>query len=448
MRRALFLGLLLVPALLHACSSGHGSPADPPDATVDSAVDGPGDVGRPESNPMMDAAIPHPCALPGSIQYTPQGVVVVPGGAATPDVGYLQVPVGFCVHYYATVGDARQLRFAPGGDLFVASPTTSTSGGGVGGMSGVVIVPDDNLDGVGDTVLTFLDALPSTQGLLFTGGYLYYQDGTKILRTPFAPGDRAPSGTAAQVADIQIYSSDTHWPKTLDVADDGTVYVSNGGDQGEACDPARPFHGGILKLDGTPGGTPVARGLRNPFAVRCARGHDRCFALELAKDNSMAPDFGREKLIPIHEGDDWGFPCCATRGTPYLDVQPVPDCSGVTAESAAFYIGHTPFGIDFEPGLWPAPWTGNAIVALHGAFSSWTGERVVAIGMDPTTGLPLASSDLDGGDTGAMTDFATGWDDGKRDHGRPAAVAFSKDGRLFLGNDNDGTIVWIAPLSL
>jgi hypothetical protein len=47
-----------------------------------------------------------------------------------------------------------------------------------------------------------------------------------------------------------------------------------------------------------------------------------------------------------------------------------------------------------------------------------------------------------------MTDFATGWDDGKQNHGRPASLAFTRDGRLFLGNDNDGTIIWIAPLSL
>jgi hypothetical protein len=72
----------------------------------------------------------------------------------------------------------------------------------------------------------------------------------------------------------------------------------------------------------------------------------------------------------------------------------------------------------------------------------------VAIQMDPTTGLPVAGSDTTGANTGAMTDFATGWDDGTLRHGRPAAVTFSSDGRLFLANDNNGVIVWIAPMSL
>ena len=401
-------------------------------------VDPPFDAPPPLDGPFgfdvsgVDASIAHPCNLPGSIRYTATGVVVVPGGTAGPDLGYLQVPTGFCVHYYGSVGNVRQLRFAPGGELFVSSPTTSTTGGGNGGMSSIAVLPDDDHDGVADSVLTFIDSLPSTQGLLFAGGFLYYQDSTRILRVPYAVGDRAPSGPSQEVADITIYSSIGHWPKTLDIADDGTMYVGNGGDQGAFCDPAHPFQGGILQLDGTPGGTPVAKGFRNPIAVRCARGHDRCFAIELGKDSSQAPDFGREKIVPIRQGDDWGFPCCATQNTPYANVMPTPDCSTVAAETESFYIGNTPFGIDFAPGAWPAPWTGAAFVSLHGAYGLWTGARVIAIAMDPATGLMLPGSDLGGNDTGSLADFATGWD----------------DGRLFLGNDNDGTIVWIAPLSL
>jgi hypothetical protein len=86
-------------------------------------------------------------------------------------------------------------------------------------------------------------------------------------------------------------------------------------------------------------------------------------------------------------------------------------------------------------------------VATHGAAGSWKGARMVAIPMDPTTGLPMPSTNVSGMDVG-MVDFATGWDDNSHGHGRPAAVSFSSDGRLFLGNDNDGTIIWIAPLGM
>jgi glucose/arabinose dehydrogenase len=407
--------------------------------------------------PVSDAAIANPCALPGS-EYDMAGTHVVVGArpAGAPDLSFVHLPQGFCVHYFATVGksvggsvggNVRQLRFAPGGELFVASPTTGTTGGNsAGGLAAIVIVPDDNHDGLGDSQVTFLANLPSTQGLMFANGQFYYQNGTAIMAMPYQPGQRAPSGAATQIANITLYTSALHWPKTFDIADDGTIYAGNGGDQDEACDPTRPFHGGILKLD-TPGGTPVAKGLRNPIAVRCWHGHGSCFALELAKDYSAGAN-GREKMLPIRSGDDWGFPCCASQGLPYTDVIPTPDCSAIAVDTDSWLIGDTPFGLDFETGVWPAPWQNVAIIATHGAAGSWTGARVVAIPMDTTTGLAMAGTDVNGSDMGAMVDFATGWDDGTHAHGRPASVAFSNDGRLFLGNDTNGIIVWIAPLGM
>ena len=393
---------------------------------------------------IPDGGIKDPCKLPGSVQFTANGVVVVPGGSSPVDLSFLHLPAGFCAHYFATVGNTRQLRFAPGGELFVASPTGLTTGGGPGGQNAVVVLADDDLDGVADAPITFLGNLPKTQGMMFTNGWFYYQNDTKILRVPYKPGDRAPSGASEQVADITYYYSALHWPKTMDIAEDGSIYVANGGDQGEACDVSHPFHGGIRKLDGTPNGAPIAKGMRNPIAVRCSKGHNLCFTLELAKDYTATAG-GREKMVPIRMGDDWGFPCCATKDLPYQDVEPT-DCSGVVAEDVGFLIGDTPFDVDFAPPTWPGMWANRAMVANHGAAGSWVGARVVGIAMDPNTALPLPSSNTNGMNTGGMADFATGWDDSTLSHGRPATVAVSSDGRLFVGNDNNGVIFWIAPI--
>src|SRR5262249_43230593 len=162
---------------------------------------------------------------------------------------------GFCAHYYATVPNAEQIRVAPGGELFVASPSTFNTDGGPGGLAALVVVPDDDADGVGDSTLTFQSGMPSTQGLVFTGGYLYFQNGLQIFRVPYVTGDRSPSGAFELVSQIDGYVSSLNWGKPLDAADDGTIYVGNSGDQGEVCDEARPFHGGILSVDslhGTP----------------------------------------------------------------------------------------------------------------------------------------------------------------------------------------------------
>jgi glucose/arabinose dehydrogenase len=429
-KHALFFGLA---ALLTSACHSHDT-----DVVTDS--------GAPPPPPFDGGAYVNFCDLPGSVQFTSGGVVQVPG-ADTAKVAFVHLPNGFCVHYFGNVGNTRQLRFAPGGELFVASPTTNTTGGGQGGHHAILAVPDDNGDGYADKSITFLDNLPSTQGLLFTPGYFYYQDATRILRIPYAAGDRAPSGAGEVMVDVQVYNSTLHWPKALDQADDGTIYVGNGGDQNETCIEPHPFHGGIIKIDGTPGGAPVTQGLRNPIAVRCEHGKNLCFAAELSRDYSAAQG-GREKLVPIRQGDDWGFPCCATKDSPYPDIVPVPNCATTAPEDASFLIGDTPFSFDFELGKWAAPYQNSAFVPLHGSAGGWLGARLVMIEMDPVTGLPMPATDIDGGPSGALSDFATGWDDEHQDHGRPAAVTFAPDGRLFLGNDTLGEIFWIAPLDL
>ena len=339
MRTLFLLPLLPVPFLL-------GCPSSQPDNT-----------GSYEAGPLPDGAIKHPCTLPGAVQFTANGPVVVPGGDPNlPALDYLHLPVGFCAHPYGVVGNARQMRFAPGGELFVSSPTTPTTGGnGTAGASAIVVLPDDDEDGLADKEEVFLDNLPSTQGMLFNAGNFYYQDATRIMQLPYERGDRMPSGAATPVVDITVYSNALHWPKTLDVSDDGHIYVGNGGGQEDPCVEPHPFLGGIIEIDGTPGGKQVAQGFRNPINIRCARGHNQCFAVELALDYSESMG-GREKLVPIRQGDDWGFPCCATRNLPYSGVTnqkgAAPSCGGVTAESNAFIIGDTPFGIEFEPGRW------------------------------------------------------------------------------------------------
>ncbi|MBX3025667.1 hypothetical protein KF840_12240 [bacterium] len=425
------------------------APVDTPTVLADTPTAPPSET--PSPTPTSGPFKPF-CDLPGSLQFTEQGTVLVPGGPTTPDLSFLHLPVGFCAHYYANVGNVRQMRVAPSGELFAASPSTLTTGGrGDLGRDAVVILPDDDLDGLADAALTFIGNLPSTQGIMFANGYFYYQDRLRILRVPYSAGDRTPGGPAEEVININrangYYESRLHWPKVLDIADDGTIYVSNGGEQSENCEPDHPFRGGIVAVDGTPGGRQIAKGFRNPIAIRCARGFNRCFAIELARDYTAAVG-GREKLVPVREGDDWGHPCCATANQPYPDLTPVPDCSEVDAEGGAFVVGHTPFDLDFAPASWPPPWNNRVYVPMHGVFGTWEGARIVSIGMDPITGEVIMGSELPLESPGSFAEFATGWDNGRRIHGRPANITFAPDGRMFLGNDNNGDIIWIAPMGM
>jgi len=415
----------------------------------------PGPSGPSDTSLPPPSVIPNgPCGLPGSIVWEARGPTRVPGAPTQgPDISWMKLPVGFCAHAYATLPYVRQVKVAPSGELFAASPTQTTAGGGSGGLAAIVVLPDDNHDGSSDGALRFVDHIAETQGMAFSpDGFFYYQNAAAVMRVPYHPGDRVPSGPGAMVIDMAALIPDQptlHWPKAMDVADDGSLYVMNGGEQDDQCQSPLPVRGAIVHVTSpagaTPIGTVIARGFRNPIAVRCNPGKGRCFALELSKDYS-ANQGGREKLVPVRDGanDDWGFPCCASKGLPYPDISgPAPDCSGVTEETVGFIIGNTPFGLEFAPSTWPAPFQNAAIVALHGEVGSYAGARVIAIPTDAVTGEPIKSSNLPAGSD--FLELASGWDDGRQDHGRPAAVGFAADGRLFLGDDIAGLIVWIAP---
>jgi glucose/arabinose dehydrogenase len=372
-----------------------------------------------ERDARTDASPRAWCDLPGD---EPSGVVV---------------PPGFCARVFAHVQHARVIRFAPGGELFVASPNRDTAGYGGAGPDAprIAIVPDDDGDGRGDTVLTFVADAFAAHALLFTEDSLYYSLGTQILRMPNRAGQRTaePATVVANLTDAQSF---LHWPHTIDRADDGTIYVSRGGDEQMNCPTPRATRGAIVALDGTLQGRVVMRGLRNPMYLRCHRGFGHCYANELTGD--FWDDVGgTEKLVPIRDGDDWGYPCCIERGRSIPEASPPADCSFVPDPTWSIPLHDTPFGLDWEPSRWPAPWNGRLFIALHGQFNTWHGARITAVASDATTGAPMANP--------APLEFAWGWDDGSLAHGRPADVAFSPDGRLFVANDITGEIVWMAP---
>ena len=190
------------------------------------------------------------------------------------------------------------------------------------------------------------------------------------------------------------------------------------------------------------------KGFRNPINVRCAPGHNQCFALELARDYT-AGQGGREKMSPLHQGDDWGFPCCASHQLAYSgSPTPAPTAPAPSPRTTRSTSATRPSASTSRAASGSPCGTASAYVVTHGAAGTWAGARMVSISIDPTTGLPDPSTNIyDGGNIG-MVDFATGWDDGTHMHGRPSAARLASDGRLFVANDNNGVIFWIAPLDM
>jgi glucose/arabinose dehydrogenase len=149
----------------------------------------------------------------------------------------------------------------------------------------------------------------------------------------------------------------------------------------------------------------------------------------------------------VRLGDDWGQPCCATQDLPFTDSPPGTNCSAIASEIDSFTIDHTPFGLDFEQGAFPGTWQYRAYVVLHGYVGSWVGARIVGIPTDPKSGWPLSAVESSAGT--AMSDFAVGWfvNGASTGHGRPGSITFAPDGRMFVGNDWNGDVLWISPVA-
>jgi glucose/arabinose dehydrogenase len=406
---------------------------------TDGAPDGPGLLGGPdaaaEGGPGSDAASvgERPPGGEPVLDGDPNSPTFCGRGASVPGAAPL---AGFCVKHYAQIDEPRAIAFAPNGDLFVAAPSRGTPGGAQGGPGAILVVSDDDRDGLGE-VKTFLDGVPEVHGLAFGASALYFTIGDDILRVPYADGQRAATGKPQSLGMPASFAAGGRWTHGLALSRGGQLYASRG--EYGVCGAS---HGGEISAVSHEGGgagavtTTIAAGFRNPMYLRCHAEDEVCAAMELGDD--LHQPGAREKMVFLRPSTRYGFPCCYTTGLP---EQPGAACDDVTMEEASFPLESTPFGFDWEPGRWDAPWKGGVFVALHGsAYTNplWKGVAIVWAPTDPTTHVPVQD----------WTTFVDGFGPGGRLLQRPSDIKFSPDGRMFFADDNGGHIFWVAPTTL
>ena len=359
------------------------------------------------------------------------------------DIAGVSVPEGFCVRKFADVHTPRVLAFAPNGDLFVSSPKTLTPGNAPLGDGAIYVFRQTNPTRP-PIQLTYASDLDSVHGLAFTQDSLLYSVSDAVNEVPYVPGDFTLLSGGRLIVDMSDTDSHSRWTHTIAVATDGSIYVSRGQfDNDGACAALKPRNGSILRSSNTkPEGELISTGFRDPLYMRCLP-WGSCYAVELTGDVWDAA-IASEKLIEIHEKEDFGYPCCigpnlANPHLAFLSPPVTPDCSKVSAALHTFPLHDTPFGFDWErqKGFWPPPYEGAFFVGLHGRFATWENAGLQWAPVDPNTHLPL----------GQTRPFLEGVGISSSIH-RVADVVFGPDGRLFFSDDDGGAIYWIAPKTL
>jgi glucose/arabinose dehydrogenase len=372
--------------------------------------------------------------------------------SAGSDIAGVTVPEGFCVRKFVDVPTPRVLAFAPNGDLFVSSPAEATPGGAPAGDAAIYVFrqTDPTLPPV-RTTFAAGPQFDTVHGLAFTSGSLLYSVRDGVFAAPYATGDLTMRSGSQEIIDMSDTNAASRWTHTIAVSTSGSIYASRGQfDNTSSCGGSNRRNGSILQAGSDPSGDLVSSGFRDPLYMRCMP-WGSCYAIELSGDTWE--DFGgSEKLIEIHKGDDFGYPCCIGPNHPnpeLLNQLPpvVPDCSRVAVTLQPFPLHDTPFGFDWERrlGLWPPPYEGAFFVGLHGEFSSWKNAGLQWAAVDSNTHLPV----------GQTTPFLQGVGHFKSIK-RVADVVFAPDGRLFFTDDQGseksdtpgGAIYWIAPKTL
>jgi glucose/arabinose dehydrogenase len=377
---------------------------------------------------------------------------IIPSVVERPAGAELSVPPGFEVEIFAEgLRGARLMALAPNGDVFVT----------LGRSGEVVVLRDENSDGIADRRESFATDLNRPFGIAFHDDYLYIANNDAVVRFTYTTGqlhatepaehliDLPPSGpgvdedTAMRLGiDVSRTRGYDHWTRNLSVHPDGSrIYVAMGSvtNATPGDDPRRAAIS-EYRIDGS-GHRIFASGMRNPVGMDFYPGTGAMWATVQERDHlgdDLVPDF----VTSVQDGGFYGWPYAYIGPNPEPILEGArPDLVEATIAPEVLLTSHSAaMDISFYTGdQFPEEYQNSAFVGLHGSInrSSLVGYSVVSI--------PFS----DGQPVGEAEDFLTGFivrDDPevKEVWGRPVDVLQWSDGSVLISDDGGGRIfrVW------
>ena len=187
---------------------------------------------------------------------------------------------------------------------------------------------------------------------------------------------------------------------------------------------------------------PLATGLRNSLGLAATAAQDGAVRLWQAENGIDYTDAKRpaEELNELVAGQRYGWPYCVSnaqgRHVPARGYEQGARCAQQRAPFAAWPAHVAPLQLLAAPAGLRAdsPWQGRLLAVWHGYRAQ--GHRVVAWRLG-----------ADGRPTGAREDLVSGWQaqPGLRPLGTPAGVQFDPEGRLWIVEDRNRSVIVVAP---
>jgi len=392
-----------------------------------------------------------------------------PAATCSPE---LALPPGFCATVFADrLGHVRHMAVA--GDGTVYANNMGGRDAGDPARPGLVILRDTHGTGQADRILRPFPAVAGGTGVALYGGYVYVEDGARIVRHRLNPAGADPR---AEVVLSGLPTAGDHHSHTIVITPDGTLYVNSGsatnacqrdnrkaGSPGlQPCDE-KAMRAGIWRYRADRLGqnfAPAARyasGIRNAVGMALdQQGH--LFATQHGRDQlhenwpalytgDQGQNLPAETLLQVDAGADYGWPeCYFDPGQNRLVLAPeyggdgghaTGPCAARKAPVAAFPAHWAPNDLAIYTGRqFPQAYRGGAFIAFHGSWNRAPG---------PQDGFNVVFQPLaQGRPAGAIVMFADGFAGPGKAAGnaryRPTGLAVGPDGALYISDDSQGRI--------
>jgi glucose/arabinose dehydrogenase len=342
----------------------------------------------------------------------------------------LNLPEGFTINVFARdIGSAR----------FMASNENDTIFVGTKDNDKIYALKDADSDGIADQINIIDEGLNKPHSVYYFEGDLYLgeENQVSVYRNITDDGrystrdvlvDNLPSGNRL--------TGGGHNTRTVVVGPDRKMYVSIGSSC-NVCVEDDDRRATIIRfnLDGS-GKEIFATGLRN--TVGYLFDGNEVIGVDMGRDQ-IGDDIPPEEINVIEQGKDYGWPYCYGDN---INNPEFPDktnyCKNETVAPVFNMQAHSaPLGISIlneaAKSTWPSQYSEGYFIAFHGSWNR-----------NIPTGYKVVFVDKSGGDY-KQYNFISGWlEENAQSWGRPVAMTFDSEGRMYLSDDKTGFIYLIS----
>ena len=212
-------------------------------------------------------------------------------------------PEGFTVSRFAdNLNNPRWVYVAGNGDVFVCEP---------GKKNDIILLRDDNKDGIAESKNVFLTGLNRPFGMLIIDNKFYVANTNGLMEFPYEPGATGITAEGKKIVDLPAGGYNNHWTRNIIANDAGTkiyITVGSGSNNGENGMDKEIRRANILEInpDGT-GEKIYASGLRNPVGISFEPVTKMIWAAVNERDelgDDLVPDYATS----VQPGGFYGWP--------------------------------------------------------------------------------------------------------------------------------------------